>query len=64
MKNFKLYSFIGRLPVLVTTSAQVSSAATFEENCNIKQNDQIDFTCKIAKYIYPQQENKFYSLKK
>ena len=62
MKNFKLYSFIGRLPVLVTTSAQVSSAATFEENCNIKQNDQIDFTCKIAKYISPKQENKFYSL--
>lgn len=63
MKNFKLYGYIGRKRVLVTNSQELSNAGTFDEQANFSENQQISFSCKIAKRINNTLEiNPFYSL--
>lgn len=63
MKSFKLYGYIGRKRILVTNSHELSNAGTYDEDYHIKENQQISFSCKIARNINNSTKpNPFYEL--
>ena len=66
MKNFRVYAFMGNKRVLVTNSQEPSSSSTYDESCFIKENGQVDFSCKITEYLGEKdgkrERNLFYDL--
>lgn len=51
MKRFKLYGFISDSLVLVTNSQEPAVSSTFDEHVSFNQHQQINFSCKIMKYL-------------
>lgn len=51
MKNFRLYALVGNREVLVTKSQDSSHSSTYDENVEFNEYQQINFSCKIIKYL-------------
>lgn len=62
MKQFKIYGFINKNPILITNSNNISSNATFEESLTLQEHMRYTLSFKISDILPSGEKNQMMSL--